>query len=195
MKALNHDCGITGLKIISPRMLAGVWRGSARTARMIYSAQGMKQEFHHQFWWEMLPAVPRDKNSYAYRRLKRTWFDHTCSNHPFLSVDYENHLTATYSKTLPCFSPATGCRPFLLPLVSRHPLIGFQNAIGVTKFLMRKQTRWLMSRCMRVATLAITRFWLRRRSKVVRLRRQMRILIAISNWKDSANSKTGILSI
>ncbi len=47
------------------------------------------------FWWEALPAVPRDRNSHAYRRLKRSWFDHTCSGHPFLLDHCENHLTAT----------------------------------------------------------------------------------------------------
>ena len=47
------------------------------------------------YWWEMLPAIPRDRDSHAYRRLRRSWFDHTCAGHPFLSNHCENHLTAT----------------------------------------------------------------------------------------------------
>jgi hypothetical protein len=56
-------------------------------------------------WWEMLPAIPRDQNSHAYRRLRRSWFDHTWANHPFLSSHCENHLTATLFENFILFNP------------------------------------------------------------------------------------------
>jgi hypothetical protein len=54
-----------------------------------------REQRHGEHWWEMLPAIPREKDSHEYRRLQRVWFDHTWDNHPFLPPQHENHLTAT----------------------------------------------------------------------------------------------------
>ena len=59
----------------------------------------------HQYWWEMLPAVPRDKSSHPYHRLRRCWFDHTAANHPFLSPHCEDHLTPTLFENFVLFEP------------------------------------------------------------------------------------------
>lgn len=61
----------------------------------------------------MLPAIPRDQNSHAYRRLRRSWFDHTCANHPFLSNHCENHLTATLFENFIMFNPTDWIGMFL----------------------------------------------------------------------------------
>lgn len=58
-----------------------------------------------QYWWEVLPAIPRLQNSHAYRRLRRSWFDHTWKNHPIFSPRHENHLTATPFENFILFDP------------------------------------------------------------------------------------------
>ncbi len=56
-------------------------------------------------WWEMLPAIPRERQSAAYERLRRVWFDHTWKDHPFMRVEYEIHLTATLFENFTLFDP------------------------------------------------------------------------------------------
>ncbi len=61
-------------------------------------------------WWHTLCAVPPDKNSVSYERLKRVWFDHTRfldakqtergvrrqhRTHEFTKFTHETHLTAS----------------------------------------------------------------------------------------------------
>ena len=57
-----------------------------------------------QFWWEMLLAVPRNRDSRAYRRLRRVWFDHT-DNHAFFISRCENHLSTTLFENFVLFAP------------------------------------------------------------------------------------------
>jgi len=56
------------------------------------------------WWWQALMAIPSDRSSEAYERLKRVWFDHTWSNHPFLNYSHEIHLTATLFENFTIFS-------------------------------------------------------------------------------------------
>lgn len=62
-------------------------------------------ESDREFWWEMLPAIPRRKDSHAYHRLRRVWFDHTVANHPFLTQHCEDHLSATLFENFVLFDP------------------------------------------------------------------------------------------
>jgi hypothetical protein len=57
------------------------------------------------WWWQALMAIPSDRSSEAYERLKRVWFDHTWNNHPFLNFSHEIHLTATLFENFALFSP------------------------------------------------------------------------------------------
>lgn len=57
------------------------------------------------WWWQALMAIPSEQSSDAYIRLKRVWFDHTWSNHPFLNFSLEMHLTATLFENFTIFSP------------------------------------------------------------------------------------------
>ena len=75
-------------------------------------------------WWQVLPAIPESRNSAAYARLRRVWFDHTWTNHPFLNPIHENHLTATLFENfvvlpqaawLPCMLDVAGILPTDLP--------------------------------------------------------------------------------
>jgi hypothetical protein len=56
-------------------------------------------------WWQVLPAIPPDRSSAAYDRLRRVWFDHTWKDHPFLNEAHENHLTATLFENFVLFEP------------------------------------------------------------------------------------------
>jgi len=68
----------------------------------------------------MLPAVPCDKESHAYRRLRRVWFDHTAANHPFLTPHCEDHLSATLFENFILFKPAKWL-PRLLAMAGFDP--------------------------------------------------------------------------
>jgi hypothetical protein len=81
----------------------------------------------HQFWWEMLPAVPRSRDSQAYRRLRRCWFDHTVTNHPFLSVHCEDHLTPTLFENFVLFEPQDWLEPLLCAAGITPPMDRLSN--------------------------------------------------------------------
>lgn len=76
------------------------------------------------WWWQAMMAIPSDSSSEAYNRLKRVWFDHTWSNHPFLNNSHEMHLTATLFENFTLFSPnlwlrkLIDCAGLQLPLES-----------------------------------------------------------------------------
>ncbi len=86
--------------------MQGRWRAMTRAKQDAFlRGNSLSRTRLRTFWWEALPAVPRDRNSHAYRRLKRSWFDHTCPGHPFLSEHCENHLTATFFENFVLFDP------------------------------------------------------------------------------------------
>lgn len=59
----------------------------------------------HRYWWCSLLACPADPNSWAYRRLRRVWHDHTWKGWPFMNPRHENHLSATLFENLSLFRP------------------------------------------------------------------------------------------
>lgn len=58
------------------------------------------------YWWSMLNAVPSSRKCWEYRRLWRAWFDHTWSNHPFLTHGSEMHLTVSLFENFTIFDHA-----------------------------------------------------------------------------------------
>lgn len=73
-------------------------------------------------WWQALMAVPQERDSVAYERLRRVWFDHTrfggasleksalklyASNrrHEFHNPSHETHLTVSLWENFALFSP------------------------------------------------------------------------------------------
>lgn len=58
------------------------------------------------YWWSVLAAVPSQKDSWPYRRLRRVWFDHTWANHPFLEAGSELHMTAALFENFTILDPA-----------------------------------------------------------------------------------------
>ena len=97
-----------------------------------------RNQEHHRFWWQMLPAVPSQKDSLAYKRLERTWRDHTrilrkkikgTTKEKFKLIQdfyeehYEVHLVCTLFENFSLFSPEEWVSPFMktagLPIVDQ----------------------------------------------------------------------------
>ena len=66
-------------------------------------------------------AIPSSRESLAYERLKRVWFDHTWTGHPFMDFKHENHLTATLFENFSIFSPTLWLPQLLAAAGLPHP--------------------------------------------------------------------------
>jgi hypothetical protein len=93
-------------------------------------------------WWQALMAVPYEKESSAYQRLARVWFDHTrfrgasqaksapkeyeaIRHHEFHKPDHETHLTVSFWENFTLF-PAEVWLPRLYEM-ARLPFSVSQN--------------------------------------------------------------------
>ncbi len=67
-------------------------------------------------------TLPPSQSSEAYSRLKRVWFDHTWTNHPFLDYSHENHLTATLFENFSLFEANLWLRDVIEATGTTFPL-------------------------------------------------------------------------
>ena len=73
------------------------------------------------YWWQILPAIPQERDSRSYKRLERMWRDtsrfggneeENSRLHDLFESHYETHLTCTLFENFSLFEPYSWINPF-----------------------------------------------------------------------------------